>query len=1276
MIPIMRGFMSRCFHPSRLISNSSLLILYCRSLFTPKNNTTMSIMEYEYFPLPTGRHIRAIHLLPSPAFDSPLYCYMRELCLDEDGNAFEAISYTWGRPVLDCVLHLSRQNCSLRITQSLSDALRRFRLKDRRRILWADAVCINQQDHLEKESQIPLMAHIYQRAEAVLVWLGDSTRAEEAMRALSWATRSAGEELDEGQKGKITAFLDTLLKQPWFGRRWIIQEVVRNHDVTIHCGTTSLSWVKLIAVLSRLGKDTGTSNQQAMDALIQMRNLWKRIVLLEDSGAGHTLLENFHAFSHLDCGEDRDRVYALATLSSDVSMTRELKLVKRSTDSVGSVYWANPKPQDRVFHVVPDYEPSTEHVYTKFAAEITRNGLFSWLLCRTWHRHPFNELPAWAPDWRIAAPEKPYFLKELLQGYSGREEWASRGLPMMADWPKTRLRGDSLRLRSFMISHSDTTTLFHDEASLKHSVYIQALWKSKPLEFKPGEDIFEWVDSFTRSTSSLLKTIAQSPFDDQDVNDACFSLLSHLLGYGPNSTYWCDDNASVAEKLRAHGVDTAEPTFCGLNGDRFVVYGQGRAENGRTFLAYTPVDIDLTSDVIVRPENSFNEYTLGEMGRHNVVIAVLPDAEYGLSTASAVARSMLISFPNVRAGLMVGIAGGAPLDLPGRDIRLGDIVVSSPRDGHGGVLQYDFGKIIQGQPLQPTRFLNQPPDVLRAAVAGLKAEIEEEGHNFDEEILKVFFKKPRLRAKYSRPPPETDKLFHSHIVFNPDSATKVTEDESFVYRAKRTDEEDDPAIFYGLIASANQLMKDAVKRDKLAAEKGILCFEMESAGLMNHFPCLVIRGVCDYSDTHKNKQWQGYAAMTAAAYGKKLAFKAAHEGELRMAFRDICTQVYNDLCQSEDSSFNPTESRAKKLEGCIETMLKYVYEPTITSAIENGHRAWACTAMDEWDDFAQEVLDHMIEKGIQKDFENFQPFPTDGGFYRTASRTVAKKIYKLACEAIESEASKHQTLVLIIDALDECSSTDDIETFVPLLLKLARSRICNFKVFLASRSEVAIRYTLELEKEVYENILHKVAWEVITMDIKVFLRDELAAIKDRWNKRKRNDPSQQLSALWPGKSRLGTLVDLADGLFLVAATNSRFIGDSMHGPEERLTIIINTAQASGVTDRLSPIYLPILWDLTSGLAKADVEILLNMFRRVIGSVIVLSQPLPVDSLAGLLGVNVTQVEHILDHLVSVIDVPDDRLSPILPYHQSFGEFLFGSDARDFTFCESVGDSEP
>jgi hypothetical protein len=88
-----------------------------------------------------------------------------------------------------------------------------------------------------------------------------------------------------------------------------------------------------------------------------------------------------------------------------------------------------------------------------------------------------------------------------------------------------------------------------------------------------------------------------------------------------------------------------------------------------------------------------NDYALGTIGKHNVVIAVLPDGEYGTASAAGVARDMLHSFPSVRIGLMVGIGGGAPNSK--HDIRLGDIIVSALRNGKGGVFQYDFGKIIQ-----------------------------------------------------------------------------------------------------------------------------------------------------------------------------------------------------------------------------------------------------------------------------------------------------------------------------------------------------------------------------------------------------------------------------------------------------------------------------------------------------------------------------------------------------------------------------------------------------
>jgi nucleoside phosphorylase len=267
-----------------------------------------------------------------------------------------------------------------------------------------------------------------------------------------------------------------------------------------------------------------------------------------------------------------------------------------------------------------------------------------------------------------------------------------------------------------------------------------------------------------------------------------------------------------------------------------------------------------------------NAYTVGMIGKHKVVIAVLPDGEYGTTSAASVARDMLHSFPNIKIGLMVGIGGGAPSSK--HDIRLGDIVVSASRDGRGGVFQYDFGKAIQQQSFQQTGVLNQPPTSLRTALSALKSDYESDGHRLEESINSILDQKPRLRKKYRRPEASSDKLYRSEFVHPVDEAScAVTCGDArshLVSRQERTDDEDNPAIHYGLIASSNQLMKDALIRDRLVIEKDVLCFEMEAAGLMNHFPCLVIRGICDYADSHKNKEWQGYAAMVAAAYAKDL----------------------------------------------------------------------------------------------------------------------------------------------------------------------------------------------------------------------------------------------------------------------------------------------------------------------------------------------------------------------------------------------------------------------
>ncbi|KAL4786836.1 nucleoside phosphorylase domain-containing protein [Aspergillus varians] len=342
------------------------------------------------------------------------------------------------------------------------------------------------------------------------------------------------------------------------------------------------------------------------------------------------------------------------------------------------------------------------------------------------------------------------------------------------------------------------------------------------------------------------------------------------------------------------------------------------------------------------PPHNKNDYTLGRIGKHNVVISVLPMGDYGSPSAARVAESMAHSFPNISVNLMVGIGGGAP--SPKHDIRLGDIVVSMPTNGRGGVFQYDFGRAMQDQGLQSTTFLNQPPTILRAAVNGLKSQYEIEGHQLEETVNKILEKNPRLRKCYKRPDPTSDRLYQRDIVHSSDGrlpcAWNCDDDPShLVSRHSRTEDDDNPAIHYGLIGSANRIMEDAMVRDKLAAKWDVLCFEMEAAGVMNHFPCLVICGISNYADSHKNNDWKGYAAMVAALYAKDLLYRVAGqqvEQETKMInipnqgshHTDIALGTHNyafpvgvrnvpvmEMLRPRDEAFTVQENSVKAIEG-------------------------------------------------------------------------------------------------------------------------------------------------------------------------------------------------------------------------------------------------------------------------------------------------------------------------------------------------------------------------
>ena len=278
-------------------------------------------------------------------------------------------------------------------------------------------------------------------------------------------------------------------------------------------------------------------------------------------------------------------------------------------------------------------------------------------------------------------------------------------------------------------------------------------------------------------------------------------------------------------------------------------------------LAAAQILLDETHPGLPRDPNDDTQYTLGSIGNHNIVIGCLSAGQVGIGAAAIVGSRMRAKFPNLRFGLMVGIGGG----VPGReDVRLGDVVVSQPFAGHGGVIQYDFGKSVPGG-FNHTGFLNAPPQLLLQAVANVQAH-----HLRGTKDVLTHLRSFDGNSTFRRPSLKSDVLFqpfYDHV--ETESTCRKCDPSKIVGRKARGHES--IVVHYGTIASGNRVVRNARERDEVSSKfGGVLCFEMEAAGLMNSWPCLAIRGICDYADSHKNKEWQPFAAATAAAYAKEV----------------------------------------------------------------------------------------------------------------------------------------------------------------------------------------------------------------------------------------------------------------------------------------------------------------------------------------------------------------------------------------------------------------------
>jgi len=281
--------------------------------------------RYLHKPLQTPDSIRVLELLPGNS-GSALSCRIHEIHRTNSDVDFEAISYVWGSPIPACYLHEVESNSMLSITESLYLALCALRYPDRSRIIWADAVCINQSDKVEKSLQVNNMGSVYATARRVVVWLGneDFSKTFKALKGLKKASdngmSTVNFKLTRPVDNVVVAVLRTI-GTPWFTRLWIIQEFVLAKDVRFCAGNQYISIDTLDNAMDnshyKVIFDTTSpfacesyEKFTTVQSLFKFRLMWRSGI---HSMSLHDCFRWVHSIS-TKCTDERDRIYALLGL--------------------------------------------------------------------------------------------------------------------------------------------------------------------------------------------------------------------------------------------------------------------------------------------------------------------------------------------------------------------------------------------------------------------------------------------------------------------------------------------------------------------------------------------------------------------------------------------------------------------------------------------------------------------------------------------------------------------------------------------------------------------------------------------------------------------------------------------------------------------------------------------------------------------------------------------------------------------------------------------------
>ncbi|KAL8369289.1 hypothetical protein RB599_010557 [Gaeumannomyces hyphopodioides] len=358
---------------------------------------------------------------------------------------------------------------------------------------------------------------------------------------------------------------------------------------------------------------------------------------------------------------------------------------------------------------------------------------------------------------------------------------------------------------------------------------------------------------------------------------------------------------------------------------------------------------DIYEEKYGRETGDTNTYTTGRIGNHAVVLLLLPGM--GMEASAAGARSLQSSYINIKLALIVGVCGGLP-QIRGRDAFLGDVIVSK------SIVNHDFGR------QYPDKFvvrstedtLGQTNCDIRGLLKLLEGKDELDRLQKKARANLVILQAAATAAdrewgtNYSPPTDATDRMFradyeHSHHREDCDDcdadpprfcerASKLSCDEAgcktgrCAPRQNRQQErpvELVPQVFMGRVACGNAVMKSGKHRDAVAKEHDVIAFEMEGVGAWKEVPCIVVKGICDYADSHKNKEWQDFAAATAASVAAAILDRYEVSGGIKRRSEpkgrnSTTTNSYNATTNSHNAttdSHNTNSYNIKNRDGVV-----------------------------------------------------------------------------------------------------------------------------------------------------------------------------------------------------------------------------------------------------------------------------------------------------------------------------------------------------------------------